>query len=117
MELTILGVFHDSNKEIEIFADLDKEHPYGFNAIITCKEWWINKGHKDEDKIYEEGEIIQCYNVTEYHHLYSKHRGHEGLACESDIHHTGFAPHDIFRRYSKIEIIKAEKLHTSFDDE
>jgi hypothetical protein len=114
MELIILGENKDSKKEIEIFCG--DEHPHGFNVILTHKEFKFEDG-----KIMnEEGDITTCYNVTEYHHLWeekSKGDWKDRFACESDIHFTGWVPWDIFEKFSKIEVTKAEKEHTGFNEE
>lgn len=114
MELIILGKPKDSQKEIEIFCN-DHECPNGFNVIITCK-----KVETEGYPLYTEGQVIVCHNVTEYHHLWeSKSKGDwkDRFACESDIHCRGWVPWDIFERFSKIEVVKAEKEHTNFDEE
>lgn len=125
MELIILGEHKDHTKEIEIFATEDNDcFKYGFNVILTCKEYFYDKQEFTEEKtpvkMYDEGQVIVCHNVTEYHHLWeSKANGDwkDRLACESDIHSTGWVPWDIFDKFSKIEVVKAEKLHTSYSEE
>ncbi len=111
MELIILGENKDANQEIEIFS-CDHDCPHGFNVILTHKE------DKVGNMVYhKEGDTTTCHNVTEYHHLWEqKSKGHwkDRIACESDIHFTGYVPWDIFEKYSKIEVIKAQKEHKSF---
>jgi hypothetical protein len=112
MELIILGEVKDSKKEIEIFSH-DHDCPHGFDVILTCKELKFDDGKV----MYEEGEVKTCHNVTEYHHLWeSEEKGHwkDRFACESDIHCTGWVPWDIFDKFSKIEVVKAEKEHDEF---
>ncbi len=114
MELIILGENKDPRQEIEIFSR-DFDCPHGFNVLLTRRE------KKVDGFIYtEEGEITICHNVTEYHHLWeSEARGHwkDRLACESDIHSTGYVPWDIFEDFSKIEVVRAEKEHKGFYEE
>lgn len=99
----------DSSKEIELFAE-DIVHPsdveFGFQVKLTCK--------KTEDT--EEGEIINYFNVTEYHHLYeTRHSFYKGVcAIESDIHGTGCTPWNIFDRFSKIELFPIKEIKTDF---
>lgn len=112
MELIILGENKDSKKEIEIFSE-DHDCPHGFDVVLTHKEMRFDDG----EVMHEEGEKRTCHNVTEYHHLWeSKEKGNwkDRIACESDIHLTGWVPWDIFDKFSKIEVIKAEKLHDEF---
>lgn len=114
MELLILGKTHDSKNEIEIMS-IDHDCPYGFNVILTHKEEIVG-----EMVYHNEGDITICYNVTEYHHLWdSKAKGgwKDRLACESDIHGHGHVPWDIFDKFSKVEVVKAEKEHNSFYEE
>jgi len=110
MELIILGENKDSKKEIEIFSK-DHDCPHGFNVILTFKEEIV------DGKVYhKEGETSTCHNVTEYHHLWKSLGGHpkDRLACESDIHSTGYVPWDIFDKYSKVEVTKATEKHKEF---
>lgn len=111
MELIILGEIKDSKKEIEIYS-YDNDCPHGFDVIMTHKELIFDDGKT----MYEDGEQTICHNVTEYHHLWESLGGSpkDRLACESDIHSTGYVPWDIFDKFSKIEVIKAEKEHESF---
>jgi hypothetical protein len=108
MELIILGENKDSQKEIEIFS-CDHDCPHGFNVILTHKE------EKVGELLYKkEGEITTCYNVTEYHHLWESIHPKDRIACESDIHLTGYVPWNIFDKFSKIEVVRAEREHKSF---
>jgi hypothetical protein len=114
MELIILGKSHDSNKEIEIFHK-DHKCPHGFNVILTHKKEIVG-----EMVCHNKGDITTCYNVTEYHHLWqSKAKGgwRDRFACESDIHGTGWVPWNIFDKFSKVEVVKAQKEHNSFYEE
>jgi len=110
MELIILGENKNSKEEIEVFSE-NLDCPHGFNVILT---------HKEEiygDKVYrKEGDTTVCYNVTEYHHLWESLGGFpkDRMACESDIHSTGYVPWDIFDKFSKIEVVKAEEKHPGF---
>jgi len=102
MELIILGKQYNVNEEIEIFSD-DEKHPFGFDVILT------EIG----------GEIRECHNVTEYHHLWDKSNWqpedvNDRLACESDIHGSGHVPWKIFDKFSKIEVKIATKKHERF---
>lgn len=110
MELIILGESKNSKEEIEIFYE-DYDCPHGFNVHLTRKEELV-----DGKVLIEAGEVTICHNVTEYHHLWESLGGFQKdrLACESDIHSTGYVPWDIFDKFSKVEVVKADKEYESF---
>lgn len=74
--LTINGVQHDWNKELELFF----EEGFGVHAVVVMSE---NDPHNA-------GETFHKRNLTEFHHLYNAGRGDKPQsAFESDIHGTG----------------------------
>lgn len=112
MKLIILGEEKDSNKEIEIYSN-EHNSPHGFDVILTYKALIFEDG----TVAYKDGQQRICHNVTEYHHLWdSEEKGDwkDRMACESDIHLTGYVPWDIFDKFSKIEVIKSLKINDKF---
>ena len=89
MEIIFLGTKLDSSKEHEKIANLSVL-PYGFNVEITYNEV-LAKGYSnlpDGYVLHKDNEVLLCNNVTEFHWLYKPNC----MACESDIHYTGFSP-------------------------
>jgi len=100
LQLIVLGQTRCNVQELEIFPANKK---LGFDITLT---------HKD-------GKVTTCHNCTEFHFLHhgpittDKLNNHV-LACESDIHGTGYSPWDIYTKFAKIEVINATKLHDEF---
>jgi len=98
-DVEICGVMHkELNKELEIFFEDEKLHPFGFNAEIKFHK---EAGRKNHTR----------YNGTEFHFMFKTYVEENGaFAIESDIHSQGgTTPID---EVKSITITIAEKLHT-----